>query len=253
MGELYRSLARYYDVIYRARLERISQEIDFVEKIFRNDARREVRRVLDTACGTGAPTLELVRRGYEVVGLDINEEMLTVAREKAQREELSVEFMLGDAAALDFQEEFDAVTMFFSSILYLDEDRINELFNSVIKALRPGGVFVADWSNLLFYSDRGPDIREEREGNEIVVTTTWKEFENASQRLHLKHLVQIIHPDGEVRAFFTHENLNVYTAREMRLLAEKHFDEVRIYGDFQRELPANVWRLWLVGIKGQAP
>ncbi|WP_234394368.1 class I SAM-dependent methyltransferase [Thermococcus piezophilus] len=190
------------------RLERISQEIDFVERIFRNDARREVRHVLDIACGTGAPTLELVRRGYEVVGLDINEEMLTVAREKARREELSVEFMLGDAAALDFREEFDAVTMFFSSILYLNEDRINELFNSVIKALRPGGVFVADWSNLLFYRDR---------------------------------------------AFFTHENLNVYTAREMRLLAEKHFDEVIIYGDFQRELPANAWRLWLVGIKGQAP
>ncbi|WP_342764299.1 MULTISPECIES: class I SAM-dependent methyltransferase [unclassified Thermococcus] len=128
MGELYRSPARYYDVIYRARLERISQEIDFVERIFRNDARREVRRVLDIACGTGAPTLELVRRGYEVVGLDINEEMLTVARGKAQREELSVEFMLGDADALDFREEFDAVTMFFSSILHLDENRINELF-----------------------------------------------------------------------------------------------------------------------------
>ncbi|NJE84404.1 class I SAM-dependent methyltransferase [Thermococcus sp. CX2] len=253
MGELYTLLAEYYDVIYRRRVEGIAGEIDFVEEIFRNDARVEVKRVLDLACGTGVPTLELARRGYEVVGLDLQEEMLSVARRKAEREGLNVEFIQGDAAELGFREEFDAVTMFFSSICYFDEHRIKELFNSVINALKPGGVFVADWSNVAFMCFRGVDIWEEKNGDEVVVTTGWKEVENASQMLHLRYLVQIVKSNGKVRAFHVHEVLNIYTAREMRLLAEKYFDEVRIYGDERRELGPNASRLWFVGIKGQAP
>ncbi|HDZ36569.1 MAG TPA: class I SAM-dependent methyltransferase, partial [Thermococcus sp.] len=59
MYELYTVLAEYYDAIYRRRAERISGEIDFVEELFQKEAEREVKKVLDLACGTGIPTLEL--------------------------------------------------------------------------------------------------------------------------------------------------------------------------------------------------
>src|SRR5215217_4990731 len=47
-------------------------------------SRVEGKRVLDVACGTGAVTEELVRRGHEVVGLDQNEGMLAVARRRGR-------------------------------------------------------------------------------------------------------------------------------------------------------------------------
>jgi len=84
MHELYTVLAEYYDAIYRRRAERVSREIDFVEKLFQNEAERDVRKILDLACGTGIPTLELARRGYRVMGLDLHEGMLAVARRKAK-------------------------------------------------------------------------------------------------------------------------------------------------------------------------
>jgi len=149
MHELYTVLAEYYDVIYRRRAERVRDEMNFVEEIFKADAKRDVKKILDLACGTGIPTLELAKRGYEVTGMDLHEEMLEVAKRKAKREGLTIELIQGDVLEMNFEQKFDAVTMFFSSIMYFDEKDLRKLFNSVVKALKPGGVFVADFPCLL--------------------------------------------------------------------------------------------------------
>ncbi|NJE06567.1 class I SAM-dependent methyltransferase [Thermococcus sp. M36] len=249
MHELYTLLAEYYDAIYRRRTERVGAEIDFVEETFREDAERSVRRVLDLACGTGIPTLELARRGYEVVGLDLHEEMLAVARRKAKKEGLNVEFIQGDAIEITFEEEFDAVTMFFSSIMYFDDSAIQQLFNSVKRALRPGGVFIADFPAWHYGGRDGPIVWDEMKGDERLVITDWREVEPAFQKLHFKRLVQIIKPDGNVKAVFVDDELNIYTPREIRLLAGEYFPKVRIYGNLRRELRPKESRYWLVAVK----
>ncbi|NJE26818.1 class I SAM-dependent methyltransferase [Thermococcus sp. MV5] len=249
MHELYTVLAEYYDVIYRRRAERVRDEINFVEEIFKADAKRDVKKILDLACGTGIPTLELARRGYEVIGMDLHEEMLEVAKRKAKREGLTIEFIQGDALEVDFNQEFDAVTMFFSSIMYFDERDIKKLFNSVAKALKPGGVFVADFPCWFYGGSDGPIVWDENADEEKLVITDWRIVEPGLQKLHFKRLVQILKPNGETKAFFVDDTLNIYTPREMRLLAKEHFDEVKIYGHLKRRLDPNDRRYWLVGIK----
>jgi len=76
------------------------------------------------------------------------------------------------------------------------------------------------------------------EGDERLITTDWREVELAFQKLRFKKLVQIITPNGSVRVFMVEDKLNIYTPREMRLLAGKHFREVKIYGD-EHELRPN--------------
>ncbi|GAB6101980.1 class I SAM-dependent methyltransferase [Thermococcus atlanticus] len=247
MHELYTVLAEYYDAIYRRRAERIGEEIDFVEELFRKETEREVRKILDLACGTGIPTLELARRGYQVMGLDLHDEMLAVARKKAEKEGLNVRFIQGNALEIDFEEEFDAVTMFFSSITYFDDSAIHELFNSVKRALKPDGVFITDFP-CWFYGGSFPVVWDEMKGDERLVITDWREVEPAFQKLHFKRLVQIIRPDGGVRTFMVDDELNIYTPREIRLLAERHFRKVKIYGA-GHELRPNDRRYWLVALK----
>ncbi|BAD85462.1 SAM-dependent methyltransferase, UbiE/COQ5 family [Thermococcus kodakarensis KOD1] len=249
MHELYTVLAEYYDTIYKSRAERVKEEIDFVEEIFREDAKREVKRVLDLACGTGIPTLELAERGYEVLGLDLHEEMLRVARRKAEARGLNVKFIRGNALDISFEEEFDAVTMFFSSIMYFDDSAIRELFNSVRRTLRPGGVFIADFPCWFYGGNDGPIVWDERRGDERLVITDWREVEPAVQKLRFKRLVQIIMPNGETKAFFVDDELNIYTPREMRLLAEQYFSEVKIYGNLRRDIAPSDRRYWLVAVK----
>jgi len=249
MHELYTVLAEYYDAIYRRRAERVRDEINFVEEIFKADAKRDVKKILDLACGTGIPTLELARRGYEVVGMDLHEEMLKVAKKKAKREGLTIEFIQGDALEVDFNQEFDAVTMFFSSIMYFDEKDLKKLFNSVTKALKPGGVFVADFPWWFYGGSDGPIVWDESADGEKLVITDWQIVKPGLQKLHFKRLVQILKPNGETKAFFVDDILNIYTPREMRLLAKEYFDKVKIYGHLKRRVDPNDRRYWLIGVK----
>ena len=67
-------------------------------------------RVLDVGCGPGRHALELARRGFHVVGVDISQTFVELAKESAAAESLTAaEFQVGDARNLQFDNEFDLV------------------------------------------------------------------------------------------------------------------------------------------------
>jgi demethylmenaquinone methyltransferase/2-methoxy-6-polyprenyl-1,4-benzoquinol methylase len=98
--------------------------------------------ILDLACGTGIVTFALLHRfpAARVVGVDITEDYLAVARAKHRARGGDVVWLLGDAVATSVTEwgPFDAIV---SSYLpkYVDPDR---LLDNVLPALRPGGVIL---------------------------------------------------------------------------------------------------------------
>lgn len=92
--------------------------------------------VLDVACGTGDMAVSLVERGCTVTGVDISEEMLAIARQKAPM----VTFMISDAEHLPFPDaSFDAVTCAFGvrNFVHLEQG-----LNEMLRVLRPGGQLV---------------------------------------------------------------------------------------------------------------
>ncbi len=67
-------------------------------------------RILDVGCGPGRHCLELARRGFEVVGVDISETFIDLARDAAAAEGLDgATFRVCDARALDYEAGFDLV------------------------------------------------------------------------------------------------------------------------------------------------
>ncbi|WP_372883769.1 hypothetical protein [Pyrococcus kukulkanii] len=69
------------------------------------------------------------------------------------------------------------------------------------------------------------------------------------QKVRFKRLVQILRPNGEVRAFFVNDGLNIYTPREIRLLGGEVFGEVKVYSDYERKFKENAKRFWAVMVK----
>lgn len=67
-------------------------------------------RILDMACGFGRHSLELARRGFSVVGVDITQAYIDDARSEARKALLNVEFLQSDIRDIGFREEFDVVS-----------------------------------------------------------------------------------------------------------------------------------------------
>lgn len=66
--------------------------VEFTEESLQQASMKEAR-ILDVACGTGNVTLPLVRKGYDLIGVDLSEEMLTVAQQKIGGRRLFYSFL----------------------------------------------------------------------------------------------------------------------------------------------------------------
>ncbi len=102
--------------------------------------------VLDLACGTGTFSRLLAQKGFAVVGVDISDAMLQIARIRAQEAGLSIPFVCQDAAELSLpQAPFDAALSLFDSLNYiLQPERLAQAFARVCEHLAPGGAFLFD-------------------------------------------------------------------------------------------------------------
>lgn len=100
--------------------------------------------VVDLGCGSGLWARELLRAGYRVLGIDISEAMVEIAREKAP----GAEFRVGSLFEAPIPP-CDAVTAVSEVLNYLfdrenEERGLERVFGRAYEALRPGGVFVFD-------------------------------------------------------------------------------------------------------------
>jgi SAM-dependent methyltransferase len=109
-------------------------------------------RVLDMACGTGRHSLELARRGFDVVGVDISPDLLAIAEADAEADSLKASFVVADLRELDFDAEFDFVlNLNDGAIGYFEtEEENHRTFEVIGAALRPGGGNLLQLPNVLY-------------------------------------------------------------------------------------------------------
>lgn len=113
----------------------IHGEVDFVERFL---AGPETKRVLDAGCGTGRIAVELARRGYEVVGVDNDGEMLERARAKSD----DVTWMLADLSSTVFKEPFDVIVMAGNVLVYAEPARRHLVVPNLARSLVTGGYLI---------------------------------------------------------------------------------------------------------------
>ena len=129
--------ARFYDAIYS--FKDYPAEADLVHRLIQAE-NPDARSLLDVACGTGLH-LEQLRRHYLVEGLDIDRDLLALARERNP----GVTLHEGDMRGFDLGKSFDAVTCLFSSIGYAtDVDQLGRAIASMSRHLAPGGILVVE-------------------------------------------------------------------------------------------------------------
>ena len=134
-------LAQYYDILnYNADYIKVADYIEDVFKIYQ----KKPRLILDLACGTGELTLELDKRGYDMTGIDLSADMLSVAYSKSAGNN-NILWLNQDMCGFELYGTVDAVVCCFDSLNYIhDEENIKKCFALVYNYLNPGGLFIFD-------------------------------------------------------------------------------------------------------------
>lgn len=138
---MYHVLANVYD-----RLQDIDYEkfVDYYEAVFEKLGIKP-ELVLDLGCGTGNITLPMARRGYDMMGVDLSEEMLNIATEKAKAEEKEILFLNQDMTEFELYGTVGAMVSALDSINYLTEDgQLESMLKLLHYYLDPGGIFIFD-------------------------------------------------------------------------------------------------------------
>ena len=118
--------------------------VDFYLEILRREGLKP-RTAVDLACGTGSVTALLARLGMQVTGVDMSEEMLCVASQKAQEVENPPVFVCQRLERLQLPRGVDLAVCALDSLDYITNPAdCAEAIRRVYKALNPGGCFIFD-------------------------------------------------------------------------------------------------------------
>lgn len=144
--ELYEDYQAFDNELYA---QNTTSEVDFIEQVINHD---QSRRILDVGCGSGRHSLELSRRGYAVVGMDLSESMLQRGRKIANAENLKVDFIQRDARRLKIHEGFNVAIMLCEAAFSLmEEDQMDRsILENAFLALHPKGKLILTAPNAVF-------------------------------------------------------------------------------------------------------
>ncbi|MBO4458491.1 MAG: class I SAM-dependent methyltransferase [Butyrivibrio sp.] len=144
----------------------------------------EKNLVVELGCGTGSFTAIMARKGYDIMGIDMSEEMLQVARRKVTEQNLNVMFLEQDMRELDLYCTCGTVLSVCDSINYLLEDEdVVTTFKLVNNFLFPKGIFIFDFNTLHKYRDVIGDvtIAENREDCSFIWENYYHEDEHVNE------------------------------------------------------------------------
>jgi SAM-dependent methyltransferase len=136
--------------------------------------RFEPRSVLDGGCGTGRLGVELARRGVEVVGVDLDPEMIAAARAKAP----DIEWHLASLAGLDLGRTFDVVALAGNVIPFVEPDLRRDAVAGCSRHVAPHGALVMG-ASLRPGWPATDDIDEWCEAAGLVLVDRWATWDGA--------------------------------------------------------------------------
>jgi len=135
---MYKELAKYYDLIYS--WKDYKKEVKKINKLIKKYKKSDGNKLLDVGCGTGKH-LEYFKENFSCTGIDLNEEMISVAKNNIS----AVDFKSADMLNFGLNYKFDVITCLFSSIGYVKTyDNLEKTIFNFMKHLKSGGVVIIE-------------------------------------------------------------------------------------------------------------
>lgn len=202
-------------------------------------------KICECACGTGGLSLPLYRRGFHVTGVDLSQDMLWIAAQKARQAGAGIPFVRQDMRQLHLHRPMDAVLATCDGVNYLLEDKdVLAFFQAARAALRPGGG--------LFFDVSTPYKLRHVLGNEMIcedredVTYLWQNRFSEKTGLVDMHLcIFVKDKDGRYHRIDEEQKQRAHTLESLTaLLYQAGFDRVMAFGNGRLEPPREGEQRW---------
>lgn len=229
--EQYSYLAGAYDTLnygcdYGALAEYLAKEI-------RDNEKTKTELVLDLACGTGKLTFMLRDLGFDMTGVDLSEDMLSVAREECYKKNITdILWLCQDMRAFELYGTVDACVCSLDSINYLTKiSDVKKCFSLVYNYLIPDGVFVFDINTPHRFKNvyGNNDIILEQNGT----LCAWQNSYNEKSGIcHFYLSLFLENEDGTYTRADEVQREKCYSRRQIeKALSETGFEILGVYGD----------------------
>lgn len=208
-------------------------------------------KLLDLACGTGKCAILFAQRGFEVIGIDISNEMLAQALNKIETKKFNIKFLCQDMRNFGLDSKVDIVTCLYDSFNYLlEKDDLEKTFINVNTALDEGGIFVFDMNTKYALEELWGSRTLQR--NERGISSVWKSEYDPDTHIGTLHLTWTMKENGRKKKCCEIHRETFYENDEIRnLLKNAGFKEVVIYAHGTFQAPVEVTpRIMVVALKG---
>ena len=229
----YKALAASYDSLT------LDVDYDGVVEFYEVLLQREglsPRSVVDLACGTGSLTVRLAQKGYKVMGVDLSEDMLTVASQKAWDLGLQIPFVRQPLEKLYLHRGVDLAVCGLDSLDYItDPACCKRAIERIYKALNPGGCFIFDVNTP--EKLRAMDGQVFLDENEDTFCVWRGEFDE--QTNICSYGMDLFQRDGDVwhRSFEEHCEYAYSEVQLRSYLKAAGFTHIEVYADRKFEAP----------------
>lgn len=196
--------------------------------------------LLDLACGTGTLSSLFAERGYSVIGVDLSEEMLSIAQQKLAEKPQDILYLCQDMRSLDLYGTIDCCVCALDSLNHLtSEDDLLKAFKNVSLFLNDSGLFLFDLNTVYKH-------KSVLSGNSFVydlpsVYCVWQNgnvTQNNTVKINLDFFIQ--GEDGLYERFCECFSERAYEREKVAELLEKaDFDIVNIYDELSRSAPTD--------------
>ncbi len=192
--------------------------------------------VLDLGCGTGSVTELLAEAGYDMIGVDLSEEMLQIAMEKRMESGHDILYLLQDMREFELYGTVRAVVSICDSMNYiLEKEDLQQVFALVNNYLDPGGIFIFDLNTEYKYREilGSSTIAEEREESSFI----WENTYDEEERMNEYDLTLFIQEEDDLyRKYQETHYQKAYSLSEVReALEAAGMEFVAVYDAFTRE------------------
>ncbi|MBD1880667.1 class I SAM-dependent methyltransferase [Coleofasciculus sp. FACHB-T130] len=185
--------------------------------------------IVDLGCGSGLSAEELVRTGYQVLGVDISADMIEIARCRVPM----AEFQLGSLFKVEIPD-CNAVISISECFNYLfdpDHQTLTQVFQRIYDALTPGGVFIFDIAEPGQLTSATP-LKSFTEGEDWIVLV---EKQEDSQHILTRRIITFRQVGNDYRRDDEVHRQQLYAAAEIATMLQQVGYQVEIqrcYGQF---------------------